>query len=139
MLKLLPMKKILFTSFPLLLLAFVATSQRAELHLINTSARTITAKVMQGHGPMEDTLYSTLSISPYGQANEYFAQSGNFYLKTAASLQDKETIYEKGNSFQVYVGADGHSVLTITFSITENNAPNPLVGRRISKSEFDLD
>ncbi len=133
------MKRTFFTTLSLLLFAFVAIGQRAELHLVNNSARNLTIKVMQKNGPRADTLYSILSVIPYGRVTEYFAQTGSFYLKTAASLQEKETIYEKGNPFQVYVGTDGYSILTIAFSITESYAPDPLKGRRISKSEFDLD
>lgn len=133
------MKKILYILLPLLLPAIAAVGQRAELHLVNNSARNLTIKVMQKNSPSTDTLYSILSVTPFGRATEYFAQTGNYYLKTAASLQEKEIIYEKGNPFQVYVGTDGYSVLTITFSITESNVSDPLKGRRISKSEFDRD
>ena len=133
------MKKILSILLPQLLLAIAVIGQRAELHLVNNSARSLTIKVMQKNDSTADTMYSILSVSPNGQASEYFAMSGSFYLKSAASLQDKDTIYEKGNPFQVYVGNDGYSVLTITYSITESNVPNPLNGKRISKSEFDLD
>lgn len=133
------MKKILFITTLLLLFALAAIGQRAELHIINTSARSLTIKIMKENGPADHVLYSTLSVIPYGRATEYFAQTGNYYLKTEAGLEGKDFIYTKGNPFQVYVGSNGYSVLTITYSITENNVPNPLAGNRISKGEFDRD
>lgn len=131
------MKKMPLIALPLLLFASAAIGQRAELHLVNNSARTLTIKIMQENGPTADTLYSILSVSPYGRATEYFAQTGNYFLKTEAVLTNKAPVYTKGNPFQVYVGSNGYSVLTITYSITESNAPNPMEGARISKDEFD--
>ena len=132
------MKKTLFATLPLLLLALAAIGQRAELHLVNNSDRSLTIKVMRANGPTTDAVYSVLSVIPYGSTTEYFAQTGDYYLKTEASLKDKEPVYTKGNPFRVYVGTDGYSVLTITYSMTESNMPDPIAGSRISKSELDL-
>lgn len=131
------MKKILFITLPLLLFTLATIGQRAELHLVNNSARNLAIKIMQKNGLAADTLYSNLSILPNGRATEYFSKTGYYYLKIEASLKDKESVYTKGNPFQAYIGTDGYSVLTITYSITESNAPNVLDGRRISKSEFE--
>lgn len=73
-----------------------------------------------------------------GQVSDHFAQTGNFFLKTAASLAGKTTIYKKGDPFEVYVGRDGYSVLTITFAIKENAVYDFMDdGEQISKDEFD--
>lgn len=111
--------------------------QRAELHLVNTSARSLTIKVMEEITTRNDTLQSVLTVHPYSRKVEYFTKTGDYYLKTEASLAGKESIYTKGNPFRVYVGSDGYSVLTITYAITESTAPDPVAGSRISKIEFD--
>ena len=54
-----------------------------------------------------------------------------------AEMDGAETVFTKGNPFEVYVGADGYSVLTVTYNIRESNVANPMDGRRISKKEFD--
>ncbi|TNE53611.1 MAG: hypothetical protein EP344_14810 [Bacteroidetes bacterium] len=124
--------------FATLLFSVPALAQRAELRLVNTSERTLAIKVIQ----QTDTggvLHASLTIPPLGRTTEYFSQTGHFFLKTKAELQGRETVYTKGNPFKVYVGSDGYSVLTVTYSITESNTASPLEGQRISKSEFDRD
>ena len=60
-------------------------------------------------------------------------------LKNAyqVELDGKDPVYTKGNPFRVYVGRDGYSVLTVTYTFTETYVQNALDGRQISKVEFD--
>lgn len=133
------MKKILLLLLCLAVHTSIALAQQAELHIDNNSGRTLTVKIMNDHFGANDHKYSTLSIEPYGSAVEYFAQTGNYYLKTQATKKGTTPIYKKGDPFNVYVGRDGYSVLTITYSITESNVADPLGGKQISKAEFDKD
>ncbi|OWY25787.1 hypothetical protein BVG80_01500 [Sphingobacteriales bacterium TSM_CSM] len=111
---------------------------QAELHIHNNSGRTLTVKIMQlqGRFSAEDNLYSVLSVGPYQRAVEYFSQTGYFYLKTKAAKPGTEPLYSKGDAFEVYVGSDGYSVLTITYDVAES-AINPLDGKQISRAEFE--
>lgn len=107
----------------------------AELHIENNSNREMTVKVMNLYGGK----YSTFYIAPWSSATEYFSRTGNFYLKTKATLKDRDPVCEKGEPFEVYVGTDGVSILTITYSITESENFNPLNGDSITLSEFEND
>ena len=50
-----------------------ALAQRAELRLVNQSARVLTIKVVQLQANGQDTLYSTLTVAPQSRNTEYFA------------------------------------------------------------------
>lgn len=94
---------------------------------------------MENNSNGNDEKYSSLSIPPHSNIIEYFSQTGYFYLKTKATMQGKNPVYEKGNSFRIYAGRDGYSVLTITYVMQESNLPDPTKGKNISKAEFDKD
>jgi hypothetical protein len=105
---------------------------QARLHFVNQSSRQMEVKVMEEG----DGLYITFTVEPWGRHTCYFPQTGQYYLKTKASLAGRDPLYKKGDYFRVYVGNDGYSEITVTYSITESNI-NISSGKTISKSEFD--
>ena len=133
------MKKIYFLNLLFSFIAVKAVSQKAELHIVNNSGRMLTVKVMHHNPGSGDSRFSLFTVNPHSASVEYFAKTGRYYLKTKAELKDKETIYKKGNPFEVYVGRDGYSVLTITYTITEKAVKNPMEGKEISRGEFEMD
>lgn len=128
----------LFSIF--LLMSFTSLAAQAELHIHNNSGRTLTVKIMKLESRFStiDNLYSVLTVAPYQRATEYFSNTGYYYLKTKATKSGTEPMYSKGDAFEVYVGNDGYSVLTITYDIAES-AINPLDGKQISRAEFEKD
>lgn len=131
------MKKIYFVFLFVAFFNLFAIAQKAELHIVNNSERLLTLKIMRDGGTSEDSKYSILTVSPHTSSTEYFSETGHYYLKTKAEKTGTETIYKKGDPFEVYVGSDGYSVLTITYTIKESNVKNPMEGKEISKSEFE--
>lgn len=123
----------------ILIVGTKAFSQQAELHIKNNSSRTLTVKVMKENAGERDAKHALMVVPSFTGATEYFGTSGNYYLKTKVSLSGKATIYKKGNPFEVYVGRDGYSVLTVTFTINESTVSNPMEGEEISKEEFEED
>lgn len=128
------MKKFLIIYLSLFFIASISFAQNAELNVINKSGREMTVKIMNRY---TNTLHKSFEIAPYKQSTVYFAQTGQYYCKTEARIYGKDPVYQKGNAFKVYVGSDGYSVLTITFSVSEGSSANVLEGNKISKSEFD--
>ncbi len=128
------MKKFLIIYLLLFFIASISFAQSAELRVHNKSGRNMTVKIMNKY---THRLYKTLNLLPYEQSTAYFAQTGQYYCKTEALMYGRNPVYEKGNAFEVYVGSDGYSVLTITFSVSEGSSANVLEGNKISKSEFD--
>ncbi len=110
----------------------------AKLIIKNNSQRTLDIKVMEQYGGIERR-YAKFSVDDFDEHTEYFSNSGNYFLKIKASIPGKDPLYTKGNPFKVYVGEDGYSELTITYTLKESNSPNPLEGKRINKIEFDKD
>jgi hypothetical protein len=111
---------------------------QARLTIVNQSQRQMTVKVMEISGD-GDTLHDTISINASGSQTVYFSKTGDYFTKTMAVLSGREPIYQKGQPFRVYVGTDGYSVMTVTFSITESAVPQVTGGKQISKEEFDKD
>jgi|GEM_PF-2081900 len=109
----------------------------AELRIINTSQRFLTVKVMKPTSGGGASVYSTVAISSQSNKTVNIDETGDYYLKTKAVSSGTEPVYKKGNPFNVYVGSDGYSVLTVTFSIQESALPDPLSGNQISPSEFE--
>lgn len=107
----------------------------AELRIVNDSQRQFTVKVMKETGEK----YATVSIDSNSSKTIEIDQTGNYYLKTKAVYPGKRPIFKKGDPFKVYVGSDGYSVLTITFSIKETALPDPMSGEQISETEFEKD
>jgi len=137
-------KSILTTAslfFFLLLSAYSAYAylHPAELRIKNTSQRHLTVKIMKQTSGNKGKKYTTVNISKKSNKTININETGNYYLKTKAVISGKDPVYKKGDPFKVYVGGDGYSVLTITFSIQESSLPNPMSGKQISKSDFDND
>ncbi len=128
------MQKLLLSVVLCCLLTHIGMAQNAELRIKNNSARSMTVKIMN---KATNRLYKRVELSAYDESTTYFVSTGQFYCKTEARMYGREPIYEKGNAFRVYVGDDGYSVLTISFSVSESSQPDVLGGNRISKSEFD--
>jgi len=131
------MKKLFQTSL-FLFFSVLTYCQQAELHIENKSGRQMTIKVMStdAYGSSSN-LHSTFIISPHSKEVRYFSKTGYYFLKTKAVLNGRDPIYKKGDPFEVYVGRDGYSVLTLTYSIQESNYYNPTDGKTISRSEFE--
>jgi len=80
----------------ILLLLFAVTevfSQQAELHIKNNSRRTLTVKVMKENAGEHDTKHALIVVPSFTDATKYFSTTGNYYLKTKASLSGKVTTY----------------------------------------------
>jgi hypothetical protein len=118
-----------------LLVAAPAQAQ-ARLTIVNQSQREMIVKVMKV-ADVEDTLHGQIAIPPLSSRTISFSDSGLYYAKTMATLAGRNPIYQKGQSFRVYVGRDGYSVLTLTFTIVESAVPQLTGGRPISSDEFD--
>ncbi len=128
------MKKLLLST--ILLLSVIAVKAQASLTIENNSQRTLTVKVMQRfEGKV--SLYETVTIGAFGNQTTYFSESGSFFTKSKAVMNGKNPVYRKGKPFRVTNDAEGYSVMTITFSITESSIPQATGGISISKSEFD--
>ena len=111
----------------------------AELRIVNNSQRQLTVKVMKVITANESSKLITVEIDTLSTETINISETGNYYLKTRAVYPDRDPIYKKGDPFKAYVGSDGYSMLTITYSINESSLPNPMAGEQISKSEFDND
>lgn len=109
----------------------------AELQIINKSQRFLTVKVMKQTPGDGASMYSTVTIGSQSNKTVNIDETGDYYLKTKAVSSGTEPVYKKGNPFKVYVGSDGYSVLTVTFSIQESALPDPQSGYQISPSEFE--
>lgn len=115
-----------------------AAHAQARLVIENQSARQMTVKVMQT-SDSADWLHQTTDVGPFGTRTVYFAETGVYFLKTMAVLAGREPVYQKGETFAVYNGSDGYSVITVTFTIRESAVPQLLGGEEISKQEFERD
>jgi hypothetical protein len=133
------MKQVHSTLLGLCLVLIANTAQaQARLTIVNQSQRQMTVKVMETSVD-GDTLHDTISITASGSQTVYFSKTGDYFTKTMAVLSGREPVYQKGQPFRVYVGTDGYSVITVTFSITESAVPQVTGGKQISKEEFDKD
>lgn len=111
---------------------------QARLVIKNNSIRFMTVKVMKsdtGNG----SLHKIVEIPAHTSETIYFSETGYYFTKTKAILTGKKPKCEKGESFRVYNGSDGYSVLTLTFTITESNVLQASGGEEISQKEFDQD
>ena len=111
---------------------------QARIDIENNSMRLMTVKVMKsdsGNG----TLHRIVEIPSYSTETVFFSETGNYFTKTKAILDGKKPVFRKGERFKVYNGADGYSVLTLTFTITESNVVQASGGKEITKSEFEQD
>lgn len=102
--------------------------QNAVIHISNRSDYTITVKVMRVNGG----LYATRTIDPRSSSSVSFEKSGDFYTKTKAE-KGLETLYKKGNSFNVYCESDGYTEGTLEFYVSGYGSS----GQSISKAEFE--
>ncbi len=132
---------ILLSFFFLFLLTNLANSylHPAELHIKNTSQRHLIVKVMKQTSENSAEKYAIVRINSQNSETLNIKKTGYYYLKTKAVLTGRDPVYKKGDPFKAYVGSDGYSVLTITFSMQESSMVNPLSGKHISKADFDND
>lgn len=107
---------------------------QARLEIQNNSDHNMHIKVMDEY---TDDLYKEIYMEPYSDKTIYFSETGHYYLKTKATKSGYDPIYKKGDAFRVYNGADGYSVLTLTYTINRTSSYNPMRGETISKTEFD--
>jgi hypothetical protein len=128
-------KLVLFLSLLLISVASIAYLHPAELRIKNDSQRQLTVKVMTAAGQR----YAVASVESDSTETIDIHKTGEYYLKTKATLKGRQPVFRKGNPFKVYVGVDGYSVLTVTFSIQESDLHDPMSGRQISESEFETD
>lgn len=127
--------QVAFFSIFLLILNASGISQ-ARIEIQNNSMRDMTVKVMKTNSSNGD-LYKIVHISPYGNQTVYFNETGHYFTKTKASLAGKKPVCRKGESFKVYNGTDGYSILTLTFTVEESAIHLSSGGSSISESEFD--
>ena len=109
---------------------------QARLVIENNSQRFMTVKVMKsdtGNG----TLHKLVEIPAHSSETIYFSETGYYFTKTKAVLSGKKPACKKGETFRVYNGSDGYSVLTLTFTIIESNVLQSTGGKQISEKEFD--
>jgi len=109
---------------------------QARLIIENNSIRLMTVKVMKsdnGNG----TLHKMVEIPAHSSETIYFSETGYYFTKTKAVLSGKKPECKKGETFRVYNGSDGYSVLTLTFTIIESNVLQSTGGKQISEKEFD--
>jgi hypothetical protein len=111
----------------------------AELRLENESQRKLTVKVMKKIPNDGSKRYTIDSVMAKSSKTIYIHETGDYYLKTKAELSGKETLYKRGNPFEVYVGDDGYTVMTVTFNINEDSLPDPLSGEMITQSDYEAD
>ena len=115
----------------------------AELKIQNNSVRHMVIKVMkQISDDGRAVKYSTCEIKPNGSVMIPIYKTGFYYLKTKAVHKKRPIIYSKGKAFKAYVGHDGYSVLTVTYTINEvdiDSITNPLSGKKIRETEFEKD
>lgn len=109
---------------------------QAKLILENNSQRTMFVKVMKIFDD-KPKLYHTLTLDSYTYQDINFSESGYYFLKLKASIPGKKTIYQKSQTFEVINDFRGYSVITITFTISENDKPYLSGGEEISKEEFE--
>ncbi len=122
----------------LLIECSVTYGQQAELHINNNSDRALDIKIMRNGYNGQGSLHSRMSINPNSYSVKYFSSTGNYFLKVKATRYGRPPAYSQGNPFRVYVGEDGYSVLTISYSIYESTL-DPLSGETISQAEFEKD
>jgi hypothetical protein len=127
------MKKAFYISLFFLVFSQLKSYAQARLTVQNQSNRTLYIKVMELGGGY----HSSISVRPYSEETTTFSETGYYFLKTKAVNNNKAPIYKKGESFRVYNGTDGYSVLTLSIQIQESTSFNPSEGATISKSEFD--
>lgn len=110
-------------------LPVLAQKNSATLDLVNKSNYTITVKIMRCSGG----LFTTRVLYPFASSTVYFTKSGQFYTKTKAE-KTFDTIYKRGNSFEVYCEDDGYTSGSLEFYVS---AGSGMQGQSISKAEFD--
>ena len=80
-----------FVALALLLVAGTA-SARARLVIQNRSQREMTVKVLKIAGA-DEALQGTTSVEPFGTQTVYFSVTGDYFLKTMATLAGREPLY----------------------------------------------
>lgn len=120
-----------------LTMAAHTASAQARAVVNNNSGRDMAVKVMALDGSFQ-SLFARTSISAHGAETVYFDRTGIYYLKTMATAPGRKPVYKMGEPFRVYVGSDGYSVITFTFTIVESAGPSG-DGKEITPQEFERD
>ncbi|MGA2904286.1 MAG: hypothetical protein ABSD98_10675 [Candidatus Korobacteraceae bacterium] len=113
-----------------------AQSHPAEVQIVNRSQRTMEIKVMRNTNPGA-VKYHEVFIPANSQVDINIFQTGTYYLKAKAEFPGRDPVYSMGNPFECYVGPNGYSVLTFTYTIDERAVS--MEGRNISRSDYDKD
>jgi hypothetical protein len=108
----------------------------AEVRIVNQSQRTMQVKVMRNvnQGAVK---YNEVFIPANRQAEMNIYQTGSYYLKVKAEYPGRDPVYSEDDPFECYVGSDGYSELTFTYTIDERAVSAE--GRSISRSDFERD
>ena len=73
--------KFFITISAFLLTVFSGSAQQAELHINNTSDRTMDIKIMRSGSNGSSSLHSRLTINPQSKGTKYFPTTGYFFSK----------------------------------------------------------
>lgn len=111
-------------------------SAQGRLILKNNSERELTVKVMKGSGG-KGVFTDSVVINPNASDTVLIAKPGAYFLKTKAIMEGKDTIFQKGRAFQMYIGVRGASEITMTFTIKEDKSQNASEGVLINRREYD--
>ena len=65
------------------------------------------------------------------------SKPGAYFLKTKAIMEGKDTIFQKGRAFQMYIGVRGASEITMTFTIKEDKSRDASEGVLINRREYE--
>jgi len=107
----------------------------AEIRITNNTERILYVKTMKIESSNSEKYGKVGIINADAAHTIYIKESGSYYLKIKAVHKNKKPVYSKGKQFRVYVGNDGHSILTISYSINES-LPEAVSGKFISEEEF---
>ena len=126
---------------PTLLLCFftlfsLISSAQGRLILKNTSERELTVKVMKGSGG-RGVFTDSVVVESNGTDTVFITKPGAYFLKTKATMEGKDTIFQKGRAFQMYIGVRGASEITMTFTIKEDKSQNASEGVLINRKEYE--
>jgi len=128
----------------LILTAPCFSQQQASLTIINKSNRHMTTKVIKGT-ERKSVLHHTVSIPPKGKQIIYFSETGRYFTKTQAVLIEtdtlikNDTLYSKGQPFEVISDRRGYSNITMKFKVKESKKPVLQGSFPITRKEYEQD
>jgi hypothetical protein len=106
----------------------------------NTSDRFVEVKLMKMTGDSMDeaSVYRVFSVDKGSIGNIEISETGKYYFKTKGVRMGAENIYGiMTDVFNVYVGIEGYSVLTVTYSVEESNIVNSTNTVPIDEYEYN--